>query len=524
MSLNLIGGCLAYSPAVYTTDDRLALSCWVKIPTGYTMVDGGRYVMMGVDGDFWIANKGFGIDSMSSNFYFQLGQTAATTIHSPIPRDTWVHLGLMNDRQGGVGGITKMYYNGAYVGTVAGLRNTSTGGRLSLGNYAAGDSGNSAGQRSDLMAAELAGWSGTTLTDQEFFQLGRGYTPSSVHPTGLSGYWPLSSAYGLTDPRYGYGVINTWNAPSIVSDHPTVKSLSAYATRILSNPDLTAYYQMEDPSGATLHDWKGSADGTIVGSASNLLFQQAGSPTVVYYVKWPSGVANGNYFNVPKNVQDDLTIEFWFWCSDNPTGTSYGFGYALVDARYTGYVWDVGLSLTNANGSGTISGGVTNGSMSWWGVNSQPGFNDGQWHHVAMTRVKSSGVITLYVDGAFQNSVTAHNSSLTSTAPFGIGGNDANGLQFKNGGIAHVAIYGAALSQAVIVDHYYSGPASSQGCFNVSPGALVHFAQPSSLIRRVSGAYGIHLTAKRPSRVIDPMVSGTGSRKRRRRKLNTGLD
>lgn len=106
---------------------------------------------------------------------------------------------------------------------------------------------------------------------------------------------------------------------------------------------------------------------------------------------------NNDRIDVTRMIQDDFTISFWFR-SDQGVGTSTQWydGAGMVDAEYSGITDDFGTSL---NANGRVLAGTGNPDIS---VYSTTGYNDNQWHFVAFTRLRSGGLLSLYVDSVFQ--------------------------------------------------------------------------------------------------------------------------
>lgn len=137
------------------------------------------------------------------------------------------------------------------------------------------------------------------------------------------------------------------------------------------------------------------------------------------------GVANrAVYFDgindriyVTRMVQDDFTISFWFR-SDQGVGTSTQWfdGAGMVDAEYSGITDDFGTSL---NANGRVLAGTGNPDIH---VYSSTGYNDNQWHFVAFTRLRSSGRLCLYVDGALQSNAVGGVQELSRTPVIMMGG------------------------------------------------------------------------------------------------------
>jgi hypothetical protein len=97
---------------------------------------------------------------------------------------------------------------------------------------------------------------------------------------------------------------------------------------------------------------------------------------------------------------------------------------------------------------------------------------DGGVHHVVQTYDSSTGVQTVYIDGAVAAQAGGRSGmpdSGTDEAPFRIG-TDSNNNDW-DGAIAHVALYDVALSAATVQDHYDAGTLAPAGTLALA-GAL----------------------------------------------------
>ena len=114
------------------------------------------------------------------------------------------------------------------------------------------------------------------------------------------------------------------------------------------------------------------------------------------------------YVQVARPVSDNFTIEFWVKTSmASPTGTLWYQGAGLVDGEMANVVNDFGVSLLN----GKAAFGVGNPDVT---IQSTTTINDGNWHHIAATRLKTSGLMLLYVDGVQEASSTGITTNVTS--------------------------------------------------------------------------------------------------------------
>jgi hypothetical protein len=112
-----------------------------------------------------------------------------------------------------------------------------------------------------------------------------------------------------------------------------------------------------------------------------------------------------------------------------------------VNAEVAGVADDFGSSL---NSMGQILAGTGHPDTT---EVSGTGFNDGKPHVFTFTRVRSSGAITLYVDGLQAATGTAGTQSLTAPGHIVLGAQQTI-LNFLTGDIAEVKIYNTAIPDA----------------------------------------------------------------------------
>jgi hypothetical protein len=203
-------------------------------------------------------------------------------------------------------------------------------------------------------------------------------------------------------------------------------------------------------SAATVTDSKGTATGTHVngvtlGAAGALA---GDADTAMSF----DGV--DDHVTAPRQVQDDLSLEFWFKSTQGiGTAAAWTAGAGMVDASIAGTTNnDFGVSLRS---DGKVVAGVGNPDTSVASTSS--GFNNGQWHHVVFTRVKATGAFALYVDGNPEGSTSSTNvAALTGQGTINFG-RLASATNYFAGSLDEVATYNVALSAATAAAHYQAG-------------------------------------------------------------------
>lgn len=164
-----------------------------------------------------------------------------------------------------------------------------------------------------------------------------------------------------------------------------------------------------------------------------------------------------DYTTIARQISDDFTIEFWFSSTQGRgTGADWWSGAGMVDAEVSGAANDFGVSLRS---DGKVVAGVGTPDVSV--VSSSGGYNNGAWHLVTFTRVKSTGALNLYVDGALAGTATGSTASLTSSSTIYFGRLASSTTQNYAGKLDEVATYTSPLDAAAILAHYQLGSASA---------------------------------------------------------------
>ena len=172
----------------------------------------------------------------------------------------------------------------------------------------------------------------------------------------------------------------------------------------------------------------------------------------VVQVKGRSGQAlrfdGDDHCRIPRVVENSFTVSFFVRTKQRGNGrpgdTRWFTGTGLVDGEIPGIVDDWGISW---HSDGFISAGTGRPERF---VASGPGYNDGEWHHVAFTRDQKSGRIVLYVDGIKVSEARGSKRPLTSPEDLVIGRMRPGGGGFK-GDIDELKFYEEALTQPQVI-------------------------------------------------------------------------
>ena len=185
------------------------------------------------------------------------------------------------------------------------------------------------------------------------------------------------------------------------------------------------------------------------------------------------------YTALPRSIADDFTISAWFktkYSGSNNTSQWYAGGQ-IVSGEMPGAVNDFGTAI----GGGAVQFGVGNPDTT---IYSPSSYNDGNWHYMAAARVKSTGEMTLYVDGV--EVATGNGGTNSQTAPTSINvANDPAGAGYFPGSVDEVQLSAVARSGDWIAAEY-SNQSSPSGFYAVgsetdivSPSAVTLYASQS---------------------------------------------
>jgi hypothetical protein len=230
-------------------------------------------------------------------------------------------------------------------------------------------------------------------------------------------------------------------------------------TEIAALYGLVGYWKLNETSGTTASDSSGQGyNGTATGTV-NWTAAKTGNGFQFDYT-------NGNdYITLPNNPaldnvqEDDYTLAAWFKPLSTPPGTGSANDATYAILLKPGY--HIGLSYSNSQHFDVahyLTGNVWQGTGSW--SNAYP---PGAFHHVVGVVNKSTGVISIYVDGQLKNTdtFTANTAAREFGAePWRIG--IAHPSYGTWGWAAHgiaddVRIYNRALCPAEVQDVYRSG-------------------------------------------------------------------
>jgi hypothetical protein len=216
-----------------------------------------------------------------------------------------------------------------------------------------------------------------------------------------------------------------------------------YAAEVLADsPKL--YAKLGEPSGTNVTDSSTNNNtGTYVNTPT---LGQAGAfsrdpGTSVLFTAASSQKATFPHI-AALNLGDTLTIEFWMKHTMIVLGGLISLGH--TGANGSAY-------LRNSGSAGHIEILKSNVSSM---ASSTAAYNDGNWHYVVYTKATSTN--KLFVQAADVSPTFTNATLADSTELITLGADVSNGTaaEFGTVTLAHVAIYGTALSAARIAVHY----------------------------------------------------------------------
>lgn len=183
-----------------------------------------------------------------------------------------------------------------------------------------------------------------------------------------------------------------------------------------------------------------------------------GNNGTVHGATWnPDGETNGclsfngvnNFVQITNPVNSDFSIAFWVKTTQTGGTGQWWQGDGLVDGDAPGVANDFGTALSG----GKFGFGVGNPDTT---IISTEAINDGAWHLCVASRVQSTGVISVYVDGNLEATGTGNTNLLNASASLVFGQIESGG-GFFNGCLDEIEIFNRALGNNEVNALYNKG-------------------------------------------------------------------
>ena len=289
------------------------------------------------------------------------------------------------------------------------------------------------------------------------YELHRAGTSAPVATKVAQSTWWDRSSLVLEDPTGTPGQQHTYTVIARDGDGNTATSApvtvtvasgvaSEYVTAILADgPQL--YY----PLGDTPQDWAGANPPTF---GSGVSAQMPGIQNSSTGHSSFNGASDGRVSSSrPISAGQEFSTELWFRTTSSRGGKLIGYGNS-----HTGTSSSYDRHVYMSDNGRLIFGVYPEGVRT---VESTPGYNDGQWHHVVAMQGTSG--MALYIDGALAASDQSVTTAQAYNGHWRIGGDNLNGWPGRpssdhfTGDIDEVAVYDRALSSAQVSTHYGIG-------------------------------------------------------------------
>ncbi len=215
-------------------------------------------------------------------------------------------------------------------------------------------------------------------------------------------------------------------------------------------------YSFDEGTGTTTVDSAGGNNGTLIGTplpgwitpgrigGANLSFSGTGA----YNAVSQSAVQVTNDLSPILGTSSSLL----FWIKTTQLGNNtHWMAPAVTGVEQTGAGNDIGWGYLDASGHICLAVGDS-GS-----VKSTNPINDGNWHHVGLTRNATTGAVAVYVDGVLSGSGTLGTGNMTSQfkligvrSVVKLDGVTFTGANFLNAQLDDVRIYNVVVTQALV--------------------------------------------------------------------------
>jgi hypothetical protein len=261
-----------------------------------------------------------------------------------------------------------------------------------------------------------------------------------------------STTYATAGARsVGLRVTDEDGASATATQSVNVKT-GTYADTVLGTTGLVSYWRMEETSGTTFADGKGTSPATVSGATLGVPGALAGATNLAARF---DGIDDFARANLDLSTTSAVTVEFWLrWNSylddddlameftDNFNANPGGF---LIDPSASDGTFAVGLGFDETRNTAQFA---------------RP--SAGAWHHIAIvfdTTAVAAEQVTPYVDGKpvpYSKARSGTGAGAFANAALSFMSRNGAAL-FGGGDLDELAVYNRALSAATVAEHYASG-------------------------------------------------------------------
>jgi hypothetical protein len=220
-----------------------------------------------------------------------------------------------------------------------------------------------------------------------------------------------------------------------------ISDLDLVANTFSVPTDEIGYWPLDAASGTVAVDATGNGDN---GTVSNATWNSSGKV---------NGCLNFNgtnsYVRITKPVSNDFSIVCWVKTTQTAATGQWYDGAGLVDGDHAGVANDFGTALVGNK----FAFGIGNPDTTI--VSTSP-INDGNWHLCVATRVQSTGVFSVYVDGNLEATGAGNTNALNASSIL-MFGQIASGGGYFNGSLDEIKIFNRALGNNEVTALYSNG-------------------------------------------------------------------
>jgi len=239
----------------------------------------------------------------------------------------------------------------------------------------------------------------------------------------------------------------------------------AYPAAVLASPGLVADWPLDETSGTTFTDDKGTHPGALTG-VSNTLGVAAPFPTMGTAVAFTGNDSRIVAANTSAVIAGGaLTLAVWA----NLTSANSPYGYGHIAGFRNDTTCDLyALQLTGTNNL-EVRFRPSDASENTCTIN---GVTVGAWHHLALVANPSAGTLVAYLDGAqvATKPLLSASTVAATTEPFTLGALSGGANTF-NGTVDHASLWNRALSAAEVAALYNAASSTTAALAGTAPGS-----------------------------------------------------